>query len=247
MHESHRQLWIDSRVKFETSYTKSTRLGYRNIRSDLIKLWVRNHILRISLIAFGIYRRGQQNAINLSLKPIDLHFDNLPESFDGYKILHLTDLHLDIHPLLTPTLVRALSGLEVDLCVLTGDYRAHIKGPHDQIITPLSKIIDCISATDGIYATLGNHDEHSMAVGFEKIGLNVLANETISLRRNQNKIILTGIDDVFWYYTPMAENTLTSVPVGFAIALVHSAEMAEIAAKAGYSLYLCGHTHGGQI
>jgi hypothetical protein len=58
---------------------------------------------------------------------------------------------------------------------------------------------------------------------------------------------LTGLDDVHRFYTPAAKQALYDAPAGFRVALVHSAEIADHAAAAGFDLYLCGHTHGGQI
>ncbi len=57
----------------------------------------------------------------------------------------------------------------------------------------------------------------------------------------------TGTDDVHYYYTDAARAALEAAPKGFKIALIHSAELADAAAEAGFSLYLSGHTHGGQV
>ncbi len=54
-------------------------------------------------------------------------------------------------------------------------------------------------------------------------------------------------DDVHYYYTDAARAALEGAPNIFKIALIHSAELADVAADAGFSLYLAGHTHGGQI
>jgi predicted MPP superfamily phosphohydrolase len=67
------------------------------------------------------------------------------------------------------------------------------------------------------------------------------------VRRGSSEIYVTGTDDVHYYYTDAAPAALESAPDGFKIALIHSAELAGAAAKAGFSLYLTGHTHGGQI
>ncbi len=58
---------------------------------------------------------------------------------------------------------------------------------------------------------------------------------------------MTGTDDVYYYYTDAARAALDAAPDGFKIALIHSAELAEVAANAGFNLYLAGHTHGGQV
>ncbi len=86
-----------------------------------------------------------------------------------------------------------------------------------------------------------------MVEPFEKLGIRMLANETLSLARGADTVHLTGIDDVHYYYTVGALETLRAIPEGFNIALVHSPEIVEPAAAAGVSFYLTGHTHGGQI
>ena len=94
---------------------------------------------------------------------------------------------------------------------------------------------------------LGNHDSADMAAAFEKIGITVLLNESRSIRREGAEIHLTGTDDVHYYYTDQARAALDGAPAGFKIALIHSAELADAAAAAGFRLYLAGHTHGGQV
>jgi hypothetical protein len=94
---------------------------------------------------------------------------------------------------------------------------------------------------------LGNHDHHEIVEPLEAAGVRMLINEHISIARGDGIISVTGLDDVHRFYTPDAERALRARPDQFALALVHSAEMADIAAAAGYALYLSGHTHGGQI
>ncbi len=86
-----------------------------------------------------------------------------------------------------------------------------------------------------------------MAEAFENLGIDVLINETRSLQKGEAQIHVTGTDDVHYYYTDAARAALETAPDGFKIALIHSAELADVAANAGFSLYLAGHTHGGQV
>ena len=67
------------------------------------------------------------------------------------------------------------------------------------------------------------------------------------LERSSERITVTGLDDVHHFYTEGARQALIGTASGFKIALVHSAEVADVAAEAGYALYICGHTHGGQV
>jgi predicted MPP superfamily phosphohydrolase len=81
----------------------------------------------------------------------------------------------------------------------------------------------------------------------EEMGIRVLANETAIICRNEEKIAVTGIDDPHYYYTDQAVSSLEEEIAGFKIVLAHSPELYDLAADNDYSLYLCGHTHGGQI
>src|SRR5207248_5519488 len=81
------------------------------------------------------------------------------------------------------------------------------------------------------------------------MGFDVLLNRSLVLEHAGERLHVTGLDDVNCFYTEAALAALRARPDndGFRIALVHSAEMADHAAAAGCALYLCGHTHGGQI
>ena len=204
-------------------------------------------VFGIGLRLFGIYGRGVRNALDFGLTHLDFGFENLPVAFDGFRILHLSDLHADFLP---ATLARAgalVAEVEADICVLTGDYRRRVSGPFEQILPGLRDLVARITAHHGIYAILGNHDPAEMVPALEALGIRVLVNESKSLRQGGQSIHLTGTDDVHYFYTAAAEAALEATPEGFRIALVHSAELADVAAGHGFYLYLAGHTHGGQI
>ncbi len=195
----------------------------------------------------GLYERGLRNAYDLRLTRLEFAFAELPPEFDGYRILQLSDLHVDFLPGTLEAALDLIAGLETELCVLTGDYRKRVSGPHEQILPGMARLVSEISAAHGIYAVLGNHDCADMAAAFESLGITVLVNETRSIRRGRAELHNTGTDDVHYYYTAAAKAALESAPEGFKIALVHSAELADAAADSGFHLYLAGHTHGGQI
>ncbi len=200
---------------------------------------------------FGLYERGVRNARNLRLKHLDLAFQDLPAEFDGFRILHLSDLHVDFLPETLDAALELVSGARFDICVLTGDYRKRVSGPFEHILPDFERLVARIGGQmptrGGIYAILGNHDCADMVPAFEGIGIEVLVNESRRIQRGRAQIHLTGTDDVHYYYTEAARAALETAPEGFKIALVHSAELADVAAEAGFQLYLAGHTHGGQI
>lgn len=195
----------------------------------------------------GLYQRGRRNALDIKVTRLDLAFPDLPVAFDGFTILQLTDLHVDALPEAMAAARAHLAGVEVDLCVLTGDYRYRVRGPHKQILPGMRELVAAVRARQGICAILGNHDCADMVADFETLGISMLINESLSLERGGDAIHLTGTDDVHYFYSEGARAALSEAPTGFKIALVHSPELADVAAGCGFQLYLTGHTHGGQI
>jgi hypothetical protein len=204
-------------------------------------------LFAVGLKLLGLFGRGVRNALDIRLTTHDIVCPRLPSAFDGYVILHVTDPHFDALPGLGAALNKVISRIDVDLCLLTGDYRHAIGGPHDHIVAEMACMLDGVRARDGVFAILGNHDCAAMVEPFEALGVKVLANESVTLERGPSVLHLTGIDDVHYYFTPAARQALFQAPEGFRVALVHSPEMAHLASEAGHDLYLTGHTHGGQV
>ena len=69
----------------------------------------------------GLYGRGRRNALDIRRVEMEVAVPGLPTEFDGYRILHVSDTHLDVLPDLVAEAQRVLAGLDVDLLALTGD------------------------------------------------------------------------------------------------------------------------------
>ncbi len=245
-----REDWFERRIRMETGKEKHTPRTITERRHWVVfrqMLAVFGVVLRVC----GLYERGVRNATDVRLKRLDLAFQDLPPEFDGFRILQLSDLHVDFLPGTLSAALERISGERIDLCVLTGDYRERVSGPFEHILPDFERLVAQVGAQvrarDRIFAILGNHDCAGMVPAFEKIGIEVLVNQTRSIRRGGAQIHITGTDDVHYYYTEAARAALELAPEGFKIALVHSAELADVAADSGFHLYLAGHTHGGQI
>ena len=182
----------------------------------------------------------------LGLTRLTLEFPDLPPAFDGYRILHLTDLHLDHVDGTAEAAAELISGLAMDLCVITGDIRDSVHAPVRPVVDRLAHLLAPIRPADGMFGILGNHDSAAMVEPLEAIGVRMLCNEIAYLRRGTDLIHITGLDDVHRFHTEAAHVALDDAPDGFGIALVHSPEIADRAAEK-HRLYLTGHTHGGQI
>jgi predicted MPP superfamily phosphohydrolase len=241
-----RDEWRKRRLQMEARREKHSPRGGREIRHWVQFSKLVRHFGR-GIKLFGLYQRGVRNALDIRLTRLELAFDKLPAEFDGYRILQLSDLHFDALPGTTYAASKLVKDLEVDLCVLTGDYCRRVGGPFDHILPDFRDLVARISATDGIYAVLGNHDAADMVDAIEGLGIAALINESVSMRRGDAEIHITGTDDVHYYYTDATDTALKAAPDGFKIALIHSAELADVAANNGFDLYLAGHTHGGQV
>ncbi len=240
-----RDAWRLRRQDMERREVKSHPRMQKPRRWDLLGKFLR--IVAIFLKVTRLGKVARRTATHIELTRMDLFFPALPEAFEGYTVLHITDPHFDMVPEVVASSLAVLPREEVDLAVLTGDYREKTTGEYRQIMDPMAQLCRAIRAKDGIFVTLGNHDTVDMVPGFESMGLRVLANESVSIARGDHSIAVTGLDDVHYYYTEQAIEALTRPKAEFKIALVHSNEVANEAAALGYSLYLSGHTHGGQV
>src|SRR6188472_2033613 len=88
----------------------------------------RHRLFSMSLKLFGLGLRltplqalGLRNALDLELVELEMPLAGLPAAFDGYRILHVSDTHLDVLPAVADAAARLFDGLEVDLLALTGD------------------------------------------------------------------------------------------------------------------------------
>jgi uncharacterized protein len=205
-------------------------------------------LLRTTLKLTGLLSRGERNALNPVVREICFSFDDLPEGFCGYKLLHLSDLHADSLPGFSEAVVERLHHLQADLCVLTGDYRFEIYGPCHNVYYHMEKILAQVNARDGIVGILGNHDFMEEVPALELMGVKMLVNEAFAIHRGPEALWLIGLDDPHYYGCDDLPGALRGVPPeAFKILLVHTPEMIEEAEAVGIQLYLCGHTHGGQI
>ena len=212
-----------------------------NLFLALLKIFA--FLLRIT----GNYKKGYGNAKTITVNYITLEYPNLPVAFHGFRILHLSDLHIDSIPGFAALLIDKIKPLEFDLCLLTGDYRRDILGSFSHILKPLRILSKYIQAPFGTFAVLGNHDTYLMAQYEPDSGMVLLINESVEITKDGEKIVVTGTDDPFNFYTDAALLSFETAGYDFKVAMVHTPELASVAAQKKYDLYLCGHTHGGQI
>ena len=188
-------------------------------------------------------------ASSLSIERIEITLERLPKKLDGFRILHLSDIH---HSPFTGLdhIARAVtiaSKLEPDLVALTGDYVSH----EAKYIAPVSKVLGELGARLGVFACLGNHDHWTDAElvtkHLEKADIRVLTNEGIRIESNDSSFWLGGVDDHMVGKTDLPSALKGAFPDEFKLLLAHNPIIFRRAARAGIDLTLSGHTHGGQV
>ena len=206
-------------------------------------------ILEAGLRCIGLWERGLRNALDLRLREETLAFADLPPGLDGLRLLHLSDLHFaQTLPDHEEAVCRLLDGVSADLCVITGDLRFGHFGPSHHVAPAVRRMLDGLRLRLGAWAVLGNHDTVTIAETVEEEGVRVLFNEGAAVTVNGAVLWIAGVDDPHFYRLDDLDAALRGAPAGaFRVLLAHTPECADEAAAKGVRLYLCGHTHGGQI
>ncbi|HLV93063.1 MAG TPA: metallophosphoesterase [Aequorivita sp.] len=196
-----------------------------------------------------------------------VHHSDLPDSFNGLKIVHISDLHLGSFGYRYQILDRAVSiinNLDADLILFTGDLVNNFAWE----LNGWEEILKKLKAKKGKYAVLGNHDygdysqwnsKQAKIENFEaikqfylQIDFKLLLNESVALSENNQNIAVVGVEN--WGLPPFRQdgdlskalNLVESIP--FKILLSHDPSHwdEEVLPKSNIALTLSGHTHGMQ-
>ena len=209
--------------------------------------WYSTHaLIRLAIQLVGMYERGQRNARNLQVKKNSIHLAHLPDEFHDFRILHLTDLHVDMDDRNLNALIQTVANLHYDICVLTGDYRAQTHGEIDSAVAGMQQLVTMLKQP--IYGVLGNHDSIRMLPALESMGIIMLMNEVTILEKDDAQIFLAGVDDPHYFRVDNLEKAARDIPEqAVSLLLSHTPEIYRQAAHADFDVMFCGHTHGGQI
>jgi len=241
--------WRSTRDWMERSRTLRSAAGPRSAAMIKLKRKILGP-LNLGRAPAGVRRLHNAltaRARDIRLRQIDIRLPDLPPAFDGYRIVHISDLHFDSLPGIEDAVFDLLNGESADAMVLTGDFADAFDLAPEAVASPLARVLSALSPKDGAWATLGNHDSWRHVDVLHGLGVRCLINESVILKRGGSSLALTGVDDPGYFYTDHAARALHNTHDGCKIALAHSADLADHAADNGYALYLAGHTHGGQI
>ena len=208
--------------------------------------WLKR-IMRFLIRVTFVQTIGEKNAEDLKLEKVQFSFQNLPAGFDNVRILLITDLHLDNMKSIGTRILEITENLDFDYCILGGDYGSN-RDKIELLNQRIRQIVHQLLKKSRVFGVLGNHDKYQIAEVLEQAGVQMLINEGLFLQRNNDKLYLAGIDDCRYYEqddVKLADEHADEN--SFKIMLSHAPDKYVEAETAGYSLYLTGHTHGGQI
>ncbi|HBC45811.1 MAG TPA: hypothetical protein DCZ43_02060 [candidate division Zixibacteria bacterium] len=192
--------------------------------------------------------------IQIPTRKIPISF--LPTQLEGFKIAHLSDLHLGYYVNLDnlQEAVEKIKTHQPDLALVTGDISDDLN-----ILPEALKIISTLSPRFGTYASVGNHEYYRGIMEVMKIfktaPFPMLINQHININVGGAKVTLGGADDPRTLrrdYTQFLENTiehtLGEAPAdSFKLLMCHRPEGFNYSVQKGIDLVLSGHTHGGQV
>lgn len=208
--------------------------------------WLAN-VFTFFLKATGLYQRGLGNLLDIRQEEVEIRLPRLPAAFDGFRLLWVSDLHIDKVDGQTERVVEVIESVSCDVAVFGGD--SCFEHELAETTAPrMARVAAALAAKGPAFAVLGNHDYAPIVPVLREAGVRVLLNENMPIERNGEVIRLIGIDDCHYFgaddLTLAMENTEEDE---FKLVLSHSPEIYKKAAAAGIDLCLAGHTHGGQV
>ncbi len=215
------------------------------------------------LILFGIVQLAGTAAFiwgaviepfRLKLSEYHLFTDRLPADTPPIRLLHITDLHVERLTRREQAVLRLMDEAQADLIVITGDYVNLSFNRDPKTHAQVRLLLRQLSAPYGVYATLGSPPvdlREEIVPIFDDLPIHLLRQDWMQVNLGDGRrLVLVGMDCTHHLPTDQARlaNLMTAAPNGDPqILLYHSPELMPEATEHGIDLYLCGHTHGGQV
>lgn len=182
------------------------------------------------------------------LRRVTMWCPRLPESFDGFTVLQISDVHMDKMGLRERWVRRLVCGLKPDVTAITGDLAGD--GPSGEA---LAEIALGSMPRIGVFAISGNSDVRhpeqyrEVQAAMRACGVVFLENERRILERNGEKFVLAGVEDPHTGRDDLNKALEGAPPETFTFLLAHAPSIAIPAIEKGVDCVISGHTHGGQI
>lgn len=209
----------------------------------------------LALLIFFFYFQNNSIVTN----EFTIRSDKLPENFNEYKIVQLSDLHNKSFGNDQSYLIKKVKKTEPDLIVFTGDLIDSEKYDEEPSLILMEKLVQLAP----VYYVTGNHewwsgDFETLESKLNSIGVQVMRNRAEEISIEDEKIQIIGIDDSAngkESYEDRAiaeERILNSIEEiqgkeHFQILLSHRPEMFSLYSEFGFDLVFSGHAHGGQF
>ena len=194
-------------------------------------------------------RHALAEADTLTVETIQIHLKRLPKNLDGFRLLHLSDIHHSPFTSLEhiSRAVEISNELKPDMFVLTGDFVSH----EPEYIEPMAQAMGRLKSEFGTFACLGNHDHRTDAAmvtdSLRAENIRVLINEGFRFSARGASFWLCGVDDYMVGHTDLRSAMRGSFPDEMKMLLAHNPKSLYRAARASVDLMFSGHTHGGQV
>lgn len=205
-------------------------------------IWIILLVLIIILIPFCWYENNHLVITKLAVANL-----KIPDAFDGYKIVQISDLHNASFGKNNVRLIEKIKAEAPDIIVLTGDI---VDSNHTKIDVSLDFCKEIVNICPVYYIT-GNHeywlsaeDQERAFSTMSEYGVNILDNDSILLENKDDSVLLIGLDDKH-----LSDMTLEGLIDNdyYNIVLAHEPQYIYRYASANADLVLSGHAHGGQF
>lgn len=188
---------------------------------------------------------------------LELELPRLAPEFDGYRLVQVSDIHIDDHTTIEDLTqaVKLINEQNPDLVAFTGDLVTSSEAIHyswERLYGQLTKTLGALTPRDAAVAVLGNHDHWVDPDWVREIirdsDMNDISNGIHPFMRGNSVLHVSGIDD-FMENEDRLDLVLDRLPEdGAAILLAHEPDFANVSAESGrFDLQISGHSHGGQV
>jgi len=220
-------------------------------RSELIKI---SGIITASAGLIGLSALQYATLIEperVEIVSMPVQLPRLHPAFHGYRIVQISDIHMNSwmnRPRLTQ-LVNTINILKPEMIVITGDFISH---DAQKYAGDLTLALRSLTAPDGVFAVLGNHDHWSdpelIRQALQRAGIYELRNQAVAIRRDDAELHMGGIDSSYDGHDRLNQVLGQINGHGAAILMAHEPDYADISSTTGrFDLQISGHSHGGQV